>query len=160
MKARSRRRMRRLAGAGGRKTFMPRRAARRAIAHRPITRPIGTHACATYHSNPPTRTMDKPTRKRKCSYAQIGTAATSFVAGISVSRMGALNPYMSNLSIQLTAATTKKQPSEIDRQCRALWNQTIVPWTPQSSFRSISNRYLPCVRGSWFAQVADRNYKQ
>ena len=98
--------------------------------------------------------MEKPTRKRKRSYAQIGTAAASFVAGISVSR----NPYVSNLSIKLTA-TTKKQSSEIDRQCRALRNETIVPWTPQSSFRSVSNRYLPCVRGSWFARVADRNYQ-
>lgn len=102
--------------------------------------------------------MEKPTRNRKRSHAQIGAAAASFVAGISVSRNGALNPYMSNLSIQLTA-TTKKQSSEIDRQCRALWNETIVPWTPQSSFRSISNRYLPCIHGSWVARVAGSNYK-
>ena len=100
--------------------------------------------------------MEKQTRKRKRSYAQIGTAAASFVAGISVSRNGA---YVSNLLIQLTA-TTKKQSSEIDRQCRALRNETIVPRTPQSSFRSISNRYLHCVHGSWVARVADSNYKQ
>ena len=35
-----------------------------------------------------------------------------------------------------------------------------MPWTPQSSFRSMSHRYLPCVHGSWVARVADSNYKQ